>query len=172
MTAAEHDAAATPLSRLLGEVRRRWHEGSPTDSRRLFHGRGQCYEGLGFINVDWFAPVVLIICYDDEVDLWLEELLLGLRELLGQALSCVVVQRRQRRGAPSEVVLGTLPAEPRAREAALSYRLSLGRGADAGTGQTCFEPLRLYLLILGGGAVCWCRFCRQSGHEPKSARNR
>ena len=31
-----------------------------SDARRLFHGRGHCYEGLAYINVDWFAPVLLI----------------------------------------------------------------------------------------------------------------
>ena len=30
------------------------------DARRLFHGRGQCFPGLGFINVDWYRPVLLL----------------------------------------------------------------------------------------------------------------
>ena len=57
----------------------------------------------------------------------LEAVVAGLRERLDD-LACVVVQRRQRRGAPSEVVFGALPAELYAHEAGLRFRLGRRRG--------------------------------------------
>ncbi|MBV1872294.1 MAG: class I SAM-dependent methyltransferase [Gammaproteobacteria bacterium] len=45
------------------------------DSRRLFYGRGGMYDGLDFINIDFFHPVVLITLYRDPGESWLLDLL-------------------------------------------------------------------------------------------------
>jgi len=35
-----------------------------SDSRRLFHGRGQSYEGLSYLSIDWFEPAILITLFE------------------------------------------------------------------------------------------------------------
>ena len=32
----------------------------PGDATRLFHGRGHCYPGLEFVNIDWFKPLAIL----------------------------------------------------------------------------------------------------------------
>lgn len=102
------------------------------DAVRLFHGRGQCHEGLLFVNVDWYAPVALVTLYSEEGELMLDPLLDGLSAKLGARLSCMVVQRRHLPEAPSEVVFGRLPDRLYAREAGLRYRLRLGEAQNIG----------------------------------------
>ena len=46
-----------------------------SDSCRLFYGRGGCYGGLEFINVDFFQPALLVTLYRDPGEQWLMSLL-------------------------------------------------------------------------------------------------
>ncbi|WP_200821335.1 class I SAM-dependent methyltransferase [Oceanicoccus sp. KOV_DT_Chl] len=72
-----------------------------TDARRLFHGRGQYYEGLEFINVDWFSPVLLLTLYQQpDATLWAD--FIKQLELVKGQVDCALVQRRYIRGAPFE----------------------------------------------------------------------
>ncbi|WP_052480961.1 class I SAM-dependent methyltransferase [Gilvimarinus agarilyticus] len=79
------------------------------DSRRLFHGRGQCYPGLEFVCIDFFQPALLVTLFDAPPQHWLDELLSGITPLALSANWTLVVQRRYLEGAPSEVVLGEMP---------------------------------------------------------------
>ncbi len=102
-----------------------------SDARRFFHGRGQCYEGLGYINVDWFAPVLLITLYQEpEEKAWAGFIsdLHGFQSHIDTAL----VQHRYIRGAPLDVVWGEIPASPEAREQGLRYALSFGGKQNVG----------------------------------------
>jgi 23S rRNA (cytosine1962-C5)-methyltransferase len=75
------------------------------ESRRFFHGRGQCYEGLGFINVDWFSPLLLITVYKEPEERdWLT-FVAGL-SCFREQVDCILVQRRYLSGAPLECLWG------------------------------------------------------------------
>ncbi|KZX57116.1 hypothetical protein A3709_04975 [Halioglobus sp. HI00S01] len=70
----------------------------PEDVARLFHGRGLCYEGLSFLNVDWFEPVVGAVVYGDVDD----DLVASIAAALAafgeheSRVQCVSLQRRGR----------------------------------------------------------------------------
>lgn len=106
-------------------------DSTSSDSRRLFHGRGQCYPDLGYINVDWFSPVLLITLYQEpQAQDWtclLEEI-----RAISSVVDCALVQQRYRPGAPMEVLWGQLPQQPIAMEQGLSYALSLGGKQNIG----------------------------------------
>jgi len=107
----------------------RWRElgaEARLESRRLFHGRGQCYAGLGHVLVDWFEPVLLVTLYDDWDDL--EAFLRAVESDFPN----VVVQRRHLAGAPVEILRGEIPRDHRAREGELEFRLNLHANQNHG----------------------------------------
>ena len=102
------------------------------DSRRLLHGRGGHFPGLGQVAIDWFSPVVLVTLYAEEsfeADLCEEVVSLAEAE---PEVEAVVVQRRYLAGAPKECVFGNLPEETMALESGLRFQLSLDRNQNHG----------------------------------------
>lgn len=96
------------------------------DSRRLFHGRGQCYPGLEFVCVDYFQPVLLITCFQEPPAGFSDALLAQLKTYSAPGvLECVLIQHRYREGAPAAVLLGDLPDETFAVRGGLRFQLSL-----------------------------------------------
>lgn len=100
---------------------------------RLFHGRGRTHAQFEHVCVDWFPPLLLVTLFrplpaGDERAL-LDALQAGLP---ADAVGCVAVQRREPGGASFEVVSGSLPAEPLAREDGLAYRIEPARGQNLG----------------------------------------
>lgn len=95
------------------------------DCRRLFHGRGRCYDGLHDINVDWFDPVLLITLYQEPESASWAAFILQLQHA-GLEMGCILVQRRFLRGAPMEILWGELPLQTEAVEQGLRYGLSFG----------------------------------------------
>ena len=102
------------------------------DSYRLLHGRGRSVEGLEFLNVDFFQPVMLLVLYKEPPDNWLDELKLFLRDKLSEKMSCVLIQHRYLMNAPSEVILGALPEQVFARRGNLLFNLHLNSQQNAG----------------------------------------
>lgn len=101
------------------------------DSRRLFHGRGHCFNGYDDLLIDWYQPVVLIILYRQRDEGWLQQLV----ELLCGQLStveAVIVQERFLSSAPSRLLWGVLPDKVDAVEAGLHYRLRLADAQNIG----------------------------------------
>ena len=103
------------------------------DSKRLFHGRGQCFPGLGFVCVDLFDPVLVITLFQEPPADW-ETLCLAQLEpqLAGTRLQAVLLQRRYLSGAPAEVVWGQLPEAVFARRAGQRFHLKLGQRQNSG----------------------------------------
>lgn len=99
--------------------------------QRLFHGRGHFYPELDFVNVDWFAPVVLIVLYREcEESLlvnWVEEL----SELVAGCKS-VQVQRRYLKNAPTEIAWGEAIETTQVIENGEHYHVHLGRSQNVG----------------------------------------
>ena len=102
------------------------------DSYRLLHGRGRCFDGLEFLNVDFFQPVLLLVLYKEPPKDWLNELVFFLQDKLSEKMSCVLVQRRYLVNAPSEVVLGIMPEQVFAQRGNLLFNLHLNSQQNAG----------------------------------------
>lgn len=94
------------------------------DSRRLFHGRGQCYPGLEFVCIDFFQPVILITLFSEPPAEWLAQLLQALNPIALKTSWAVVVQRRYQEGAPSEVMQGNMPERWLAARGPLRFLLN------------------------------------------------
>ncbi|MES2824414.1 MAG: class I SAM-dependent methyltransferase [Pseudomonadota bacterium] len=102
------------------------------DSFRLLHGRGRCFAGLEFVNVDFFQPVLILTCYKEPPEFWLAGIANFLRDKLSPQLECVLVQNRYLPNAPSEILLGKLPEQVYARRNNLRFHLHLNSQQNAG----------------------------------------
>ncbi len=101
------------------------------EAKRLFHGRGQCFSDLEYINVDWYDPVILITLYaepDNQAWQQFERAMHDIFPLTGGT----IVQRRYQTGSPSEIIYGQLPDQPIALEQGLKYKLSLAKKQNIG----------------------------------------
>jgi len=114
------------------DLQQRLDAGATIDSYRLLHGRGKCFEGLEFVNVDFFQPVLLLVFYKEPPENWLAQIVDYLKDKLSEQLSCVLVQRRYLASAPSEVVLGILPEKNYARRGNLLFNLHLNAQQNSG----------------------------------------
>ncbi|MFA7554372.1 MAG: class I SAM-dependent methyltransferase [Spongiibacteraceae bacterium] len=113
------------MKQIITAIAQTLADSNGNDARRCFHGRGQCFDGLGFINVDWFNPVLLVTLYQSpDESLWSEFVadLTPFRQEIGS----VLVQRRYLRGGPIEALWGGIPAEAQAVEQGLKFELAFG----------------------------------------------
>jgi len=110
----------------------------PEETRRLFHGRGRCYPGLEQLTVDWLQGVVLVALFRDPGEAEraaLEQMLMALTESPTWQQSqaqCLLLQHRYLPDAPTEALLGDVPAEWLISENGLRYKLDLGRKQNNG----------------------------------------
>jgi len=104
------------------------------DARRLFHGRGHTFDGLSFINIDSFPPVLLITLYCEPEKEWMHLLLNEVISMIcDQAdFTCLMVQHRYRHGGPFDVVWGVQPSEVIIGENGLRFQLRLGDVQNCG----------------------------------------
>jgi 23S rRNA (cytosine1962-C5)-methyltransferase len=119
------------LDRII-DLQQKLQTSKTIDSYRLLHGRGRCFEGLEFVNVDFFQPVLLIVLYKEPPEAWLKEFVGFMPDKLSEQLSCVLVQRRYLPNAPSEIMLGTLPEQVFARRGQLLFNLHLHAQQNSG----------------------------------------
>jgi len=109
--------------------------GQEKEMFRLFHGRGFCYPEYQHINIDWLAPVVLIILYKEEDQQWLAQLsafLLAELTAKGFKVQSIQVQFRCRDLAPTQVLYGEELNDYSACENGLAYKISLGKNQNYG----------------------------------------
>jgi len=91
---------------------------------RLFHGRGNAYEGYNFLTVDSVDNVLFAILFEeDKEEKAIVEMLNRFYTLQGK-WEAFVVQYRYRQGSPSVVVAGELPVETFAIENTLKYHVN------------------------------------------------
>ncbi|KUJ79183.1 SAM-dependent methyltransferase [Microbulbifer flavimaris] len=110
---------------LLELIEKKLEEGG-TDSRRFFHGRGRCYEGLEQVCVDSFYPAILVTFFEPhEGEDELCQRLWEMAEPYGY--TGVAAQRRYLQGAPVEWPAGKPVAAPLARRGALKFPLTFAR---------------------------------------------
>lgn len=102
---------------------------------RLFHGRGYRYPEFSHINIDWLAPVILIILYKEESEQSINQLSCALLEAMqdkGFTVKSIQVQYRCREFAPSQLLYGEPITEFSANESGLAYNISLGKKQNYG----------------------------------------
>lgn len=102
------------------------------DSYRVFHGRGRTFNGLEFLCVDFFQPVLLLTFYSQPPINWLDNFLQQAIPLLSPMVSAVLVQERYEPKAPSRLIWGELPAQAFARRGDLNFSLHLGQQQNTG----------------------------------------
>lgn len=103
---------------------------SSAEMRRLLHGRGKTYEDLEFLNIDLFAPALLITLYEERDRLWkqrLSDLLLSL-----ESVETVVFQNRIKTPWTNDILGRELPVQHLIRENQLFYSVNLSKGENAG----------------------------------------
>ena len=101
------------------------------ESRRLFHGRGHCFEGYEHLVIDWFPPYAIVRLYketDDEWRLALSEGLKGFTEIKG----LVIQQRARGKGATQTLAWGDVPEDMTTKELGLSYHVKPHRNQNSG----------------------------------------
>lgn len=107
----------------------RWPQNN--DAQRLFHGRGHAYPGYEHVNIDWYAPLVLITLYHSVDMTWLEQLANHIQQQLPQARQ-VVAQQRYLRDGPFIWLRGEALEKQTLQEQGMDYWLTLGKQQNTG----------------------------------------
>ncbi len=111
---------------------------APSETRRLFHGRGRCYPGLEQITVDWLQGVLLVALFREPATADRAALQRMLRVLAESPawrqlqVQHLLLQHRYLPEATTEALLGDVPAEWQISENGLRYTLDLGRKQNNG----------------------------------------
>ena len=108
----------------------------PAESRRVFHGRGRCWDGLEHLTVDWLEGVLLVSLFREPDSVELQ----GLKEMLGSLSGSpqwpdganLLLQYRYQPDSHTEALRGEVPAEWLISENGLRYKLDLGRKQNNG----------------------------------------
>lgn len=117
---------------LTSWLRRSWPTDDPLQARRLFHGRGRVFPGLEYLTIDWYPPLLLLTSYQPLPASLPEALWQLLEQAAPGRIKALVLQRRDLRPPTIELLHGSLPTQPLAREAGLSYPLRLDQGLNHG----------------------------------------
>jgi 23S rRNA (cytosine1962-C5)-methyltransferase len=110
----------------------------PSETRRLFHGRGRRWPGLEQLTVDWLQGVVLVSLFKEPAP----EQLLALQQLLedlcrstlwGQSgARSLALQHRYLPGSDVQWLAGDAQEQAILLESGLQYRIDLGRKQNNG----------------------------------------
>ena len=92
---------------------------------RLFHGRGGLYEGWRHLTVDSIDNILSVALYFEEESE--TELIEAVQDFVqkSQKYDTLVVQKRYVKGAPSEVLVGSLPEDLTILENDMRLKLNL-----------------------------------------------
>jgi len=103
------------------------------DARRLFHGRGHCFDQLEFVTVDWFRPLLLVSFFKAPEAAWLDSFKQKLVALNAvEKIENIALQYRYLQGSPCEILKGAVPDTLNAHEGGLDFRLAIGKNQNVG----------------------------------------
>ncbi|MBB4815078.1 23S rRNA (cytosine1962-C5)-methyltransferase [Pseudomonas rhodesiae] len=119
------DALATLQAHLLTAL-----ANPPSETRRLFHGRGRCWPGLEQLTVDWLQGVLLVSLFKEPQAAQLE----ALKQLLQSEFSAhtVALQHRYLPQSTTEWLVGQAIDERIITEGGLRYLIDLGKKQNTG----------------------------------------
>lgn len=127
------DALATLHHHLLAAL-----QDAPTETRRLFHGRGRCWPGLEQLTVDWLQGVVLVSLFKEPEAAELAALKHQLLQIGASAqwqqcgAHSLALQHRYLPHSTTEWLLGQVVEELTITEGGLLYRIDLGKKQNSG----------------------------------------
>ena len=110
----------------------------PNELRRLFHGRGQCFEGLEQITIDWLQGQLVVALFKEQSEGFVQELEDRLRALAEMDAwnqgkgSAILLQHRYQELAPTQVIWGEENTFPVIEENGLKYQLELKKNQNMG----------------------------------------
>ncbi|KLV09073.1 methyltransferase [Photobacterium aquae] len=110
----------------------------PHEARRIFHGRGRCWPGLEQLTVDWLGDQVLVSLFKEPSEAFLAELELMLNRLTAlpswqaSGARALLLQHRDRPGAPTDLLWGEGREYQDIVENGLTFKLDLGRKQNNG----------------------------------------
>ncbi|NBF05969.1 methyltransferase [Pseudomonas sp. Fl5BN2] len=113
-------------------------DAAPTETRRLFHGRGRCWPGLEQLTADWLQGVLLVSLFKEpepEQLAALKQLLLELGDTAqwtASGASCLMLQHRYLPDSHGEWLLGTPVESCTITEEGLLYQVDLGSKQNNG----------------------------------------
>ncbi|WCE28525.1 class I SAM-dependent methyltransferase [Vibrio sp. SCSIO 43137] len=113
-------------------------ESAPDEIRRLFHGRGRCWEGLEQLTCDWLQGQLVVAVFKPQEDDFLQALRQSLLSLTESSIwqeksgKTILLQHRYEAGAPTEIIWGEADNAPQVAENGLKYQLHLGRNQNFG----------------------------------------
>ena len=102
----------------------------PTETRRLFHGRGRCWPGLEQLTVDWLQGVMLVSLFKEPDAEQLEALKHMLKQQFG--VYTVALQHRYLPQSTTEWLVGEAVDELTITEGGLRYLIDLGKKQNSG----------------------------------------
>ncbi len=99
---------------------------------RLFHGRGNAYDGYGFLTVDSVDNVLFTVIFDANEEE--EAIVTMLRDFYTteEKWEALVIQQRYLPSSPSTVIAGKLPPESFAIENGLKYHINFLNAQNIG----------------------------------------
>ena len=109
---------------------------TPTDAKRVFHGRGGLHPGSEHWSLDAYPPVWLLTSHQPVADEELDTVLAALRERWSvlsptEPLNCVF-QLRQEARSETRVLSGDVPDPHTVSEGPVRFRVHLPRGLNHG----------------------------------------
>jgi 23S rRNA (cytosine1962-C5)-methyltransferase len=126
------------MHRIIGAISHHLQDlaGAATDSRRVFHGRGQTFPGLEMATVDWFDPLLLVTLFKPMGEGAEQRLVAELQQqwqlLWRDRVAGIALQQRYAEGTPTLQVCGVMPADLQARRGAATFALSLDGRQNSG----------------------------------------
>lgn len=118
------------MQQILAEVEKQIAKAG-NEARRIFHGRGHCFEGLEHLVIDWFPPFAVARLYRDVEPAWLDELS-DLLKTVSEIQGLVIQQRGRGKDAEQNVVWGDVPEQMEVRELGLAYHVKPQRNQNSG----------------------------------------
>jgi 23S rRNA (cytosine1962-C5)-methyltransferase len=103
-----------------------------TTARRLWHGRGGTIPELSGLTLDWYPPLLHLICYHPISDRLAAQLAEWLGDKLDPAPAGLILQCRDLPESPQHLAWGKYPEKPLATESGLRFLLRFDRGQNIG----------------------------------------
>ncbi len=118
------------MQQILTEVQQQLADAN-NEARRIFHGRGHCFEGFEHVVIDWFPPFAVVRLYRDVETEWLEALSTTLKTV-PEIKGLVIQQRSRGKEVNQDAVWGDVPEQMETMELGLSYHVKPQRNQNSG----------------------------------------